>query len=98
MQDQRGLDPEPDILLAVIQRVRLLLPDLTDAQAQLVEASARADLGGLRARVPKRKKHPTAEQRLAIVQDALKPEITDAEIAERHGIHRATLYRMFKRR
>jgi hypothetical protein len=83
-------------LLAVIQRVRLLLPDLTDAQAQLVEASARADLGGLRARVPKRKKHRTDEQRQAIATEAMNSDQSDAALTTRHGIGRATLYRYVK--
>lgn len=96
--DQRGLDPEPDILLVVIQRVRLELPSLTDEQAQQVEAAARADLGGLRARVPKRGKHPTKEQRHAIVADALASAgASDEALASRHGIGRATLYRYVKR-
>jgi len=94
--DSRGLDPEPDLLLVVIQRVRAMVPQLTDAQAQQVEAEARAELGGLRARIPKRGKHPSAEQRKAIFNEAM-GTATDAEITERHGIHRATLYRMLKR-
>lgn len=94
--DQRGLDPEPDILLVVIHRVRELLPAITDEQAQQVETEARADLGGLRARVPKRKKHPSIKQRQAIFQEAMGSD-SDAEITERHGIHRATLYRLLKR-
>lgn len=94
--DGRSLDPEPDLLLVVIQRVRAMVPQLTDAQAQQVEADTRAELGGLRVRIPKRGKHPTAEKRKVIFQEAM-GTATDAEITERHGIHRATLYRMLKR-
>lgn len=94
--DGRGLDPEPDILLAVLQRVRAVSPGLTDEQARQIEDYVRAELGGLRARVPKRKKHPSQEQRKAIFKEAM-GSATDAEITERHGIHRATLYRMLKR-
>jgi transposase len=47
-------------------------------------------------RIPKRKKHPNQEQRKAIFKEAM-GSASDAEITERHGIHRATLYRMLKR-
>jgi transcriptional regulator of acetoin/glycerol metabolism len=94
--DQRGLDPEPDILQVVIHRVRELLPAITDEQAQQVETEARADLGGLRARVPKRKKHLSNEQRQSIAREAIAATSTDQEITERHGIGRATLYRYVK--
>lgn len=94
--DSRGLDPEPDILQVVLQRVRAAGATLTDEQAQQVEDAVRAELGGLRARVPKRKKHPSREQRQAIFQEAM-GSASDAEITERHGISRATLYRHIKR-
>ena len=96
MSESRHLDPEPDLLLVVIQRVRLLTPGLTDAQAAMVESEVRAELGGLRVRIPKRRKHLSEEQRQAIFKEAMSSD-TDAEITERHGIHRATLYRMLKR-
>jgi len=95
--DSRGLDPEPDILMVVLMRVRAAAPTaITDQQAQQIEEAVRAELGGLRVRIPKRKKHPTAEQRKAIFREAM-GNASDAEITERHGIHRATLYRMIKR-
>jgi len=90
-------DPEPDLLLVVLHRVRAAAPGcITDAQAREIEEAIRAELGGMRARIPKRKKHPTPEQRQAIVRDAL-TSATDTEITQRHGIHRATLYRTLKR-
>lgn len=94
--DGRGLDPEPDILQVVLLRVRAATPLLTDEQARQIEDAVRAELGGLRVRIPKRKKHPSREQRQAIFTEAM-GTATDAEITERHGIHRATLYRMLKR-
>jgi DNA invertase Pin-like site-specific DNA recombinase len=94
--DARGLDPEPDILQVVLLRVRAAAPALTDAQAQQIEESVRAELGGLRGRIPKRKKHPTPEQRQAIFQAAM-GNATDTEITQSHGIGRATLYRYIKR-
>jgi hypothetical protein len=95
--DARGLDPEPDILQVVLLRVRAAAPVLTDAQVQQIEDAVRAELGGLRARVPKRKKHPTPEQRQAIFKEAMGSGATDAEITQHHGIGRATLYRYIKR-
>jgi len=95
-RDARGLDPEPDILQVVLLRVRAAAPMLTDAQAQQIEDAVRAELGGLRARVPKRKKHPTPEQRQAIFQEAM-GSASDAEITKNHRIGRATLYRYLKR-
>jgi transcriptional regulator of acetoin/glycerol metabolism len=80
----------------VIQHVRQLVPEITDAKAHQVDAEARAELGGLRVRIPKRGKHPSAEKRKAIFKEAMS-NASDAEITERHGIHRATLYRMLKR-
>ena len=96
MNESRHLDPEPDLLLVVIQRVRQLAPGLTDAQALQVESAVRAELGGLRVRIPKRGKHASAEKRKAIFQEAM-GSASDSEITERHGIGRATLYRYMKR-
>jgi hypothetical protein len=96
VKDSRHLDPEPDLLLVVIQHVRQLVPEITDAQAHQVEAEARAELGGLRVRIPKRRKHLSEEQRHAIAREAIAATSTDQEITERHGIGRATLYRYVK--
>lgn len=97
MTDSRHLDPEPDLLLVVIQRVRAKVPTLTDEQAQAIEAEARAELGGLRVRIAKRRKHLTDEQRASITREAINTAASDQELVQRHGIHRATLYRYIKR-
>lgn len=93
--DSRGLDPEPDILQVVLLRVRAAAPVITDEQAQQIEDAVRAELGGLRARIPKRKKHPSAVQRQAIFREAMSVA-SDSEITERHGISRRSLYRYVK--
>jgi hypothetical protein len=94
----RQLDPEPDLLLVVIAHVRQAAPQVTDEQAQAIEASAREALGGLRVRIAKRRKHPTPAQRSAIAAEATtNPTATDAELTQRHGVSRATLYRYIKR-
>lgn len=97
MTDSRHLDPEPDLLLVVIQRVRAKVPTLTDEQAQAIEAEARAELGGLRVRIAKRRKHLTDEQRAAITREAITTAASDQDLVQRHGINRATLYRYIKR-
>lgn len=95
--ESRHLDPEPDILQVVMQRVRSAIPTpITEEQAATIEEQIRSELGGLRVRIPKRKKHPTKEQRQEIFQDAL-GAATDEEITRRHGISRRSLYRYVKR-
>ncbi|MCB4365413.1 hypothetical protein KIH07_16845 [Hydrogenophaga taeniospiralis] len=93
--DGRGLDPEPDILQVVLLRVRAATPLLTDEQARQIEDDVRAELGGLRVRIPKRKKHPSREQRQAIFQEAM-GNASDEELTDRHGISRRSLYRYVK--
>lgn len=87
---------EPDIVLVVLQRVRAQVPGIEEAVIRQVEAEVRAEFGGLRVRIPKRKKHPTAAQRAAVLHDAMTPA-SDSEITGRHGISRASLYRYLKR-
>lgn len=86
---------EPDIVLVVLQRVQAQAPAVTDEVLRLVESEVRAEYGGLRVRIPKRKKHLTAQQREAVRVDAMTPA-SDAEITRAHGISRASLYRYVK--
>lgn len=97
MSDSRHLDPEPDLLQVVIQRLRAKV-QLTDEQAQALDAEARAELGGLRVRIAKRRKHLTDEQRAAIAREALSStDTSDDDLAARHGISRRSLIRYVKR-
>jgi len=95
-RDDGSTEREPDIVLVVLQRARAANPALTEAQAQQVEADIRAEFGGLRVRIPKRKKHPSAEERKAIFSDAMS-SASDDEITRRHGISRRTLYNYIKK-
>lgn len=97
MTDSRHLDPEPDLLLVLIQRAREFGPMDTDEKVQQFDALMRAELGGLRVRIAKRRKHLTEEQRASITREALNSAASDQELVQRHGIHRATLYRYIKR-
>ena len=90
-------DREPDIVLELLQDMRAFFPDITDEIAQQIEADLKARHGGRRVRINKRGKYLTDEQREAMVKDALNPTVSDEEITQRHGIHRATMYRMLKR-
>lgn len=87
----------PDIVLLVLQRVRAVNPGLTDEQAHQIELAIKAEFGGQRVRIPKRKKHPSAEQRRAVFDEAINSEESDADITSRHGISRRSLYRYVKR-
>jgi hypothetical protein len=86
----------PDIVLLVLQRVRDVNPGLTDEQAQVIEVAIKAEYGGLRVRIPKRKKHPSPEQRRAVFDDAIGSAESDDAITSRHGISRRSLYRYIK--
>lgn len=96
-----NLDREPDILLVILQLVATEVPGFPPETAQAIERTVRARYGGLRTRIPKRRKHPTPEQRTALVDKLLDSSTADVptdQIAESAGLHRATLYRYLKRR
>jgi DNA invertase Pin-like site-specific DNA recombinase len=96
MTHAENLDPEPDILLVILQLVRLADPQFTPENALAVEQQVRTQYGGVRTRIPKRKKHPSPEQRRKIFQEALTDAPTEA-ILEGNGISRRTLYNYLKR-
>jgi hypothetical protein len=87
----------PDIVLLVLQRVRAVDPGLTAELAHQIELSIKAEFGGQRVRIPKRKKHPSPEQRRAVFDDAIGSADSDENITSRHGISRRSLYRYVKR-
>lgn len=88
-----NLDPEPDIVEVIMLACQAV--GLDAEAARLIEAQIRADYGGLRVRIPKRKKHPTQHERSAAFADGLSDMSTD-EVTAKHGISRATLYRLMK--
>lgn len=90
------LDREPDIVLVILERVRQAAPTLPDDVVRAIEQGVRADFGGMRFRVAKRKKHPTPEQRREIFRQALTDTSTE-DLTESNGISRRTLYRYLKR-
>jgi transcriptional regulator of acetoin/glycerol metabolism len=86
---------EPDIVKTILQRVLARVPGCEASVAE-IEAEIRAEFGGMRVRIPKRKKHPTASERRKAFSDGLSGMSTD-EVTKRNGISRATLYDYMKR-
>lgn len=87
-------DPDPDIVEVIMLACQASGLD-ADA-AHLIENRIREQYGGLRVRIPKRKKHPTPLEREQILADGMTSMTTD-EVTGKHGISRATLYRLMKR-
>lgn len=87
-------DQDPDIVEVIILACQASGLD-ADA-AHMIETRIRAEYGGLRVRIPKRKKHPTPQEREMVVADGI-TNMSNEEITAKHGISRATLYRLMKR-
>lgn len=87
-------DPDPDIVEVIILACRQ--GGLDAAAAHEIENRIRAEYGGLRVRIPKRKKHPTSMERELVIADGV-TNMSEQEITAKHGISRATLYRLMKR-
>lgn len=87
-------DPDPDIVEIILGACRA--SGLDAAAAFVIEQSIREQYGGLRVRIPKRKKHPTSQEREQIRADGMTSMSTE-EVTGKHKISRATLYRVMKR-
>jgi DNA invertase Pin-like site-specific DNA recombinase len=88
------MEEDPDIVQVIILACRQ--SGLDAAAAHEIELRIRAQYGGLRVRIPKRKKHPTSQERELVLADGI-TNMSNEEIMGKHGISRATLYRMMKR-
>lgn len=86
---------EPDIVKTILLRVLARVPGCEATVAE-IEAEIRAEFGGMRVRIPKRKKHPTASQRRQAFNDGLS-NMTTEEVRLKNGISRSTLYEYMKR-
>lgn len=86
-------DSDPDIVEIILRACQA--GGLDADAAHLIEQNIRADYGGLRVRIPKKKKHLTPEQRQQAYQDGLSNLPTE-EITSKYRIDRATLYRLMK--
>jgi len=85
----------PDIVAETLREARAC--GLTEEDMQKIELKMKAKYGGLRVRIPKRKKHPSPEQRKAIFDEAISSTESDEDITSRHGISRRSLYNYIKR-
>lgn len=89
-------DRDPDIVLVILEMVRQAEPAFTPEKAREIEDQVRAQYGGIRTRIPKRKKHPTPAQRAKVFTEAL-TDVSNERILEENGISRRSLYRYLKR-
>lgn len=89
-------ESEPDIVLAVLQRLRHHLPAAFSLEllAQ-VESEIKTQYGGQRVRIPKRRKHLSPQDRAAVYTKGL-TGATDQQIQSETGASRATIYRIMK--
>jgi Mor family transcriptional regulator len=86
-------DPNPDIVEVILMACQA--GGLSSDAARTIESRIRAEYGGLRVRIPKRKKHPSELERSEAFQDGLTGMATE-ELTAKHNISRATLYRLMK--
>jgi Mor family transcriptional regulator len=91
-----GESRDPDLVLVILRMVVQLNPSIDPETVLAIEQEIRANYGGKRYFLPKRKKHPSPAQRRALVQDALSSMATP-EIERRHDVDRSTIYRSLKR-
>lgn len=89
-----SIDVDADIVEIIIKLAEA--EGLSADAAHHIEQVVRAQYGGLRVRIPKRKKHLTPEQRQQVFQEGLSDKPTE-EITNQFRIDRATLYRIMKR-
>jgi hypothetical protein len=89
-----NLDPDPDIVEVILRACQA--EGLDANTAHLIEAKIRAEYGGLRVRIPKRKKHLTRVERAEAFADGVTDMPTE-EVTAKHGISRASLYRLMKK-
>lgn len=86
---------DPDVVAYTLQCVIAMAPGFSAALAKQIEEQVKAEFGGRRLFLPKGAKRLTPEQRQAVFQDGLST-MQNAEITEKHGISRRTLYRVMK--
>jgi Mor family transcriptional regulator len=70
---------------------------LPDEAAEAIERAVRAQFGGQRLFIPKKKRHPSAAQREKIYQAGL-TDMSTEEITKKFKIGRTALYELMKRR
>ena len=87
-------ESDPDIVVAMIREVLEIVP-LTDEQARQIERRLKDQYGGERVRVRKSVQLEAQARRAQVYQDGL-TNMDNRQITSKHGISRATLYRIMK--
>lgn len=98
---------KPDVIWRTIELVIQYCPDFPTEAARIVEMQARAEFGGERLWIAKQPFHPKRrngpaplpeEKVREVIRDAIaEPTLTTDQLTKRHGVSRATLYRLLKR-
>ena len=90
---------DPDIVRVILDRVSVLIPEAQRPQLVELEQQVRTQYGGLRVRIPKRKKYMTKEQRDQAIAAALSDTTSsNASLIRQSGISRSHWYELVKRR
>jgi Mor family transcriptional regulator len=89
-------DTTPDIVSAILAKVTTMIDAASPAVVLEIEAQIRQEHGGQRVYVQKTRRSLSPEKRRAVFSDGM-TAMSDADIAMRHKISRATLYRIIKR-
>jgi transcriptional regulator of acetoin/glycerol metabolism len=87
-------DPDPDIVEVIMRACQA--EGLDAGVAHIIESRIRNEYGGQRMRIQKRKQQAREQKREQIRADG-KTDMTSEQVAQKHGISRATLYRLMKR-
>jgi transcriptional regulator of acetoin/glycerol metabolism len=98
---------KPDVIWRTLELAMRACPSLSVESARVVELEVRAEFAGQRTEIwkspysaergPGRSAIPAAIAN-AVIRDILaEPKTSTDDLARRHGIHRATIYRLMKR-
>jgi transcriptional regulator of acetoin/glycerol metabolism len=98
---------KPDVVWRTLELAMRACPALTVESARSVEIEVRAELGGERLWIQKQPFHPErrtgpapmpAEKARQVLSEVFaQPNLTTAQLTKRHGMSRATLYRLLKK-
>jgi hypothetical protein len=97
----------PDVIWRTLELAMQACPTFSPDLARGVESLSRAEFGGERVVVPKTAYHPErGPGRVAIAESVARavildvtgdPSVTTLELTKRHGVSRASIYRLMKR-
>jgi hypothetical protein len=98
---------KPDVIWRTLELAMRACPALSIESARVVELAVRGEFGGERLWIQKQPCHPErrngpppmpAEKAREVLRDAMaEPNTSTAELTRRHGVSRASLYRLLKK-